>query len=222
MRRGMNSLALQVQEGLKHDPHAGDLFVFRGRRGNLIKVLWHDALGMSLYAMAASGKLDGRNGDRWHMARQIGALLDEHPELRQHVYALLKDGTNTSGLALLAEAVSENPDANGLLLLLRLDAGQKGTRISWRTIQSVVTEHVPDENWKGAYSVVSVPAVELRQKLLALTTDGGPADAAARCLNEIDCVRDEYGMPEAEPRHPDLASGKPWPIMTPNPVASAD
>ena len=32
MRRGMNSLALQVQEALGRDPHAGDLFVFRGRR----------------------------------------------------------------------------------------------------------------------------------------------------------------------------------------------
>jgi transposase len=50
MRRGMNSLALQVQVGLGRDPHAGDLFVFRGRRGNLIKVLWHDGLGFSLYA----------------------------------------------------------------------------------------------------------------------------------------------------------------------------
>ena len=50
MRRGMNELALQVQEGLKRDPHAGDLFVFRGRRGDLIKILWHDGLGMSLYA----------------------------------------------------------------------------------------------------------------------------------------------------------------------------
>ena len=37
MRRGMNSLALQVQEGLKRDPHAGDLYVFRGKRGHLIK-----------------------------------------------------------------------------------------------------------------------------------------------------------------------------------------
>jgi len=34
MRRGMNSLALQVQEGLKRDPHAGDLYVFRGKRGH--------------------------------------------------------------------------------------------------------------------------------------------------------------------------------------------
>jgi transposase len=50
MRRGMNGLALQVQQGLKRDPHAGDLFVFRGRRGDLLKILWHDGLGMSLYA----------------------------------------------------------------------------------------------------------------------------------------------------------------------------
>ena len=37
MRRGMNGLALQVQQGLERNPHAGDLFVFRGRRGNLVK-----------------------------------------------------------------------------------------------------------------------------------------------------------------------------------------
>ena len=50
MRRGMNGLALRVQEKLGRDPHARDLFVFRGRRGDLVKILWHDDLGMSLYA----------------------------------------------------------------------------------------------------------------------------------------------------------------------------
>jgi len=35
---------------LKRDPHAGDVYVFRGRNGSLIKILWHDGLGMSLYA----------------------------------------------------------------------------------------------------------------------------------------------------------------------------
>ena len=50
MRRGMNGLSLLVQEGLKRDPFAGDLYVFRGRRGNMIKCLWHDGLGLSLYA----------------------------------------------------------------------------------------------------------------------------------------------------------------------------
>ena len=32
MRRGMNGLALQVQEALRRDPHAGDLYVFRGAK----------------------------------------------------------------------------------------------------------------------------------------------------------------------------------------------
>jgi len=50
MRRGMTSLALQVQETLGRDPHGRDLYVFRGARGDLIKVLWHDGAGISLYA----------------------------------------------------------------------------------------------------------------------------------------------------------------------------
>ncbi len=50
MRRGMNSLALLVQEAFRRDPHGGDLYVFRGKSGKLIKILWHDGLGMSLYA----------------------------------------------------------------------------------------------------------------------------------------------------------------------------
>jgi hypothetical protein len=45
MRRGMQSLALTVRESLKRDPHAGDLYIFRGRRGDLVKILWHDGIG---------------------------------------------------------------------------------------------------------------------------------------------------------------------------------
>ena len=47
---GLNGLSLQIQEALGRNPHAGDLYVFRGRRGDLVKVLWHDGLGLSLYA----------------------------------------------------------------------------------------------------------------------------------------------------------------------------
>jgi transposase len=50
MRRGMQGLALQVQEAMGRDPHAGDLYVFRGARGDLIKIIWHDGIGMSLYS----------------------------------------------------------------------------------------------------------------------------------------------------------------------------
>ena len=49
MRRGFPSLALQVQEVLKHDPLCSHVFCFRGRRGDLIKVIWHDSQGACLF-----------------------------------------------------------------------------------------------------------------------------------------------------------------------------
>jgi transposase len=39
-----------VQETLKHDPNGGQLFVFRGKRGDLIKLIWHDGQGACLFA----------------------------------------------------------------------------------------------------------------------------------------------------------------------------
>jgi len=50
MRRGMDGLAALVQEALEADPFSGHVFVFRGRRGDLIKILWWSGDGMNLYA----------------------------------------------------------------------------------------------------------------------------------------------------------------------------
>ncbi|WP_421950145.1 IS66 family insertion sequence element accessory protein TnpB [Pelagibacterium sp.] len=49
MRKGFNSLALVVQEVLKRDPHGGHLFVFRGRKGNLVRIIWHDGQGACVF-----------------------------------------------------------------------------------------------------------------------------------------------------------------------------
>ena len=39
MRRGFDGLTAQVQQTLDADPFSGHVFVFRGRRGDRIKVL---------------------------------------------------------------------------------------------------------------------------------------------------------------------------------------
>ncbi|MER9165713.1 IS66 family insertion sequence element accessory protein TnpB [Mesorhizobium sp. M0715] len=49
MRCGFPSLALRVQEVLKHNPLGGNLLCFRGKRGNLLKVIWHDGQGACLF-----------------------------------------------------------------------------------------------------------------------------------------------------------------------------
>ncbi|MEN7528667.1 IS66 family insertion sequence element accessory protein TnpB [Cupriavidus sp. DL-D2] len=48
MRAGFNSLAAKVQTVLEHDPFSGHVFVFRGKRGDLLKVLWWSGDGMCL------------------------------------------------------------------------------------------------------------------------------------------------------------------------------
>lgn len=50
MRKGFDGLAAQVQTVLAQDPYGGALFVFRGRRGDLIKALYWDGQGLVLYA----------------------------------------------------------------------------------------------------------------------------------------------------------------------------
>lgn len=159
--------------------------------------------------LAANGAFSGKGFEDWHTARQIGNLMSEYAELRERVYQLLENGATTSGRALLAQAVAESPDAVGLLLLMKIGP----QFVSRFTIEKVVTEHVPSEDLKGAYSIVPVPSVELRQKLLAMTVTGSHTAVATHCLHLIDEIRDEYGVPDSEPRHPDLASGKQWPIM---------
>jgi transposase len=48
MRKGMVGLAMLVQQGLAEDPFSGALSAFRGRRAGLIKLLWHDGIGLCL------------------------------------------------------------------------------------------------------------------------------------------------------------------------------
>jgi len=49
MRKGMNGLAMLVQETLKKDPFSGHLFAFRGKRATIVKILFWDGNGLCLF-----------------------------------------------------------------------------------------------------------------------------------------------------------------------------
>jgi len=50
MRRGMDGLAAVVRSALAENPFSGHVFIFRGRRGDLVKVLWWSGDGLCLLA----------------------------------------------------------------------------------------------------------------------------------------------------------------------------
>jgi transposase len=60
MRRGFNTLAAQTERVLVEDPYSGHLFVFRGRRGDLLKIIWWDTQGACLFMKRLEkGRLSG-------------------------------------------------------------------------------------------------------------------------------------------------------------------
>jgi transposase len=50
MRKGFDGLAALVQTQLAEDPFSGHVFVFRGRRGDRVKLLWCSGDGLCLFA----------------------------------------------------------------------------------------------------------------------------------------------------------------------------
>ncbi|WP_244826215.1 IS66 family insertion sequence element accessory protein TnpB [Caballeronia sp. TF1N1] len=88
MRRGMDGLAGLVQSTLGRDPFSGHIFLFRGRRGDLIKILWWSGDGMNLYAKRLEhGRFvwpQANSGTVHLSAAQLSMLLEgidwRHPE----------------------------------------------------------------------------------------------------------------------------------------------
>ena len=80
MRCGFDTLAAKVQTALAADPYSGHVFVFRGRRGDLVKVLWSDGDGMCLLAKRLErGRFvwpQAENGSVSLSAAQLSMLLE--------------------------------------------------------------------------------------------------------------------------------------------------
>ena len=82
LRKGMTGLAMLVQQGLAADPFDGAVYAFRGRGAGLIKLLWHDGIGLCLL----SKRLE-QGQFIWPSAASTGRIALSPPQL-----AALLDG----------------------------------------------------------------------------------------------------------------------------------
>jgi len=80
LRRGFTGLSAVAQTALEQDPYSGHVFVFRGRRGDLIKLLWWDGDGLCLFAKRLeSGRFvwpKAENGSVSLTRAQLSMLLE--------------------------------------------------------------------------------------------------------------------------------------------------
>ena len=76
LRRGFMGLSALVQTKLEHSPMSGHVFVFRGRRGDLIKLLWFDGDGLCLFSKRLGHVVSfGASYERYCVA-YTGAAID--------------------------------------------------------------------------------------------------------------------------------------------------
>ncbi len=191
---------------------------------------WSDAvlkLGATgldkLVGLIAAGHAIGRRSpNEWAWARQLGERLAEHPNVKREALRYLKGSDQTPGLALLAIALAQLPDMESLEVLIELEQRWKKSLVDYRSLQAMVTDQVLAPEWNNAYTIVPKAAPDLRHRLLHLTTDGSKEDRASVMLTRIDWIRDEYGLALEEPRHPDFASGKTWPMLVRTDEAAVD
>ncbi|MFD9992156.1 IS66 family insertion sequence element accessory protein TnpB [Mesorhizobium sp. NPDC059024] len=59
MRKGLDGLAMLVQQTLKQDPFSGHLFAFRGKKASMLKISWWDGNGLCLFTKRLDQGLDG-------------------------------------------------------------------------------------------------------------------------------------------------------------------
>ena len=82
----------------------------------------------------------------------------------------------------------------------------------WEQLQGVFVERLRDGEESDGYTPHARAANELRARLLGMAhRDRKRRKSALKLLGQIEVWRLEYGRPTDEPRHPDLASGHPWP-----------
>ena len=77
LRRGFTGLSALVETKLEQKPFSGHVFVFRGRRGDLIKVLWYDGDGLCLFAKRLErGRFVWPQAASGTVSSDAGAVID--------------------------------------------------------------------------------------------------------------------------------------------------
>ena len=151
----------------------------------------------------------------FNSGEHLAGFMTKYDEFRQEVYKRFSNTKDVLVRLVLASAIENTPDIDGILALVRVAAAHNQTfhdAVSHSALRKICLEHRPTE-YLDIREVFSAPVPGLRRELFKLFINGNSAEArlGADCLTAIDELREDYGRVDSEPRHPDIASGVPWP-----------
>lgn len=223
----------RLLEALAHSPHADALhaleelarcdsrFLKEYEWLNAMIKLGTEAVGFALLEHVCNSSLAvGSEGvDLWHMANCLEGFARKFPTFREELarrYTGIRVGLSQE---ILERALAKVADGRIILAMIASYAttGRTFRQDNLReAIENVAVGRRPAGDWPGAFEEFSVSLKALRKELFGLVLARNDQSLLAEaCLNYVDELRDEHGRIPDEPRHPDIGSGKAWPLAIP-------
>lgn len=171
-----------------------------------------------LVDLAAEGVLGNGRGDVdiWSLSERLVPLVEAFHEVKSELVRRYQAGRGGQSGTLIEHIFAKLGDVDCFLALVQGYVWQN-RRFDGHldmAIRDIALKEEPVEGWSGAYEYQPVAIAKLRKDLFTML-NGTPQEAAlaAACLSAIDQLRDEHGSVASEPRHPDIESGRPWPLL---------
>ncbi len=172
---------------------------------------------MDLLLQGVEGDLgEGFNLSSGHflLTEKLAYAMEDGDET--YLFIKLDDTRTDRAKALVFSVLLKTSSVDGLLAAARSPVGRQVIRRQGeRGVQEMVYIKEPQTPDGTSYELRPREASELRRRLFAMTVspDEDQVASAVDYLARIDMVRHEDGATEDEPRHPDLRSGRPWPMV---------
>ena len=148
------------------------------------------------------------------MTEQLAYAMADTDET--YLFEKLAAARSDGAKALVFSVLLKTSSVSGLLAAARSPVGQQVIRRQGEPgVQEMIYTKEPHSPDGTSYELRPRNASELRRQLFAMTAspDKDQAAFAVDYLTRIDMIRQEDGATEDEPRHPDIQSGRPWPIV---------
>ena len=173
--------------------------------------------GRALLRLLRDGYFDDHGyRDIEALGAYLGQLAKSHQDFRAEMLGLLDHLDVGIPASVIERALLILSDTQSILSLVHFYArtGDSGHGL-YMTLRKAVMDERPSAQISGALTLFPIPADDLRKCLFAIVlTQTSESCVAKKCLALIDQIRNDFGYPESEARHPDIRSGHPWPMLT--------
>lgn len=189
--------------------------IFRSRWAASLHEIGGDAAANLLLDAIASLPDDPKQwNDTYGIHHALAALL-KLPAPRARAFAMLERAGLRARQSLLVNALVEHMDEDDAMTLLDLaDRSERQiiASVLIGRLENVAVSRAPIEGADNMSELDAAPLSKFRRLAFAALDGKAPRSHwAAQCLQALDHLRDRYGKPWAEPNHPAVDTGKPWP-----------